>query len=140
MHRGDEPRRAEAALASVAIHHRFLDRRECAADAKALDGDHVGAVKLENEGDARVDRSVLESVRFSERITLRSGASHQYGASSAVAFVADDFGARFSLLQSQPIGERQHRVVASHLAPLAVQVANHMLTVVRHVRRRLACD
>ena len=100
--RGDEPRRAEAALQPVAVPERLLDRTERPVRlAAALDGRDRRPVDAHREQQARADRSAVD----------------QHGAGSAHAVLATDMGTGEAEVVPKGVGEqppRRHTHGARH--------------------------
>ena len=123
-HRHHEARRAKAALRTVAVDHRSLNRRQVASfrcrSAKSLDRHHMHAVELKHQPNARIDRQIVEPFSPSARPT--STVQLPQSPSEQTIFVPT----RPSTV-AQKIAQAQKAIAAVNFAPLAIEKQNEMI-------------
>jgi hypothetical protein len=93
-------RPAAGSLGVGALDELLLHRVQVTVASQPLHGDHVAEVELENESDAGIDDSIVQSSGMR--------ATHEYATGAAVPFRADDLGtARPSLLRRRSVSVEQ---------------------------------
>ena len=142
-HRDDKPRRAEAALRTVALDHRLLHgTRRRTRVAEAFDRDDVRAIELEHELDARIDRPINQPVDGAgvfcdwwlchvamlssrKRVPTPLAATQppdEDAARAAIPLAAHDLRAHQALHAAEEIGQGQKGIRATHFVAAAVHV------------------
>ncbi len=102
VQRGDDARRAEAALRTMIVHHRLLHRAERAiGPVEVFDGYHMGGIERADEADAGIDAFIDQHPVFDPPDQNRAGA--------AIAFRAAFLGSGQPPLEPKPVKQRQVR-------------------------------
>ena len=124
VERHHDPRRAEAALAAVEIHHRLLHRMQFAAARQVLHRHHVAEIDRGQQPDAGVHRLIDQPAP--------RPAPHQHRAGAAVALGAALLGAAQPPRQPQMVEQRVGRAhLRKALLPVVQQKADLVSGVVQ---------